>query len=240
MTDQSMIVATLDTELRRVHHLAFAPNDRHLLVAGGVPGESGDLELWDWRSARCVTKAAVHDDVIYDADWSADGQSLATASWDSRCHVLRSNDFSMITTYSGHSQPVLAVSFVGNSKFVVSAGVDHTIQMWTSDTGQLTRKFDNHVGAVYDVAMRPAASNDALTWMATASEDRSVRFWQPTVGRMVRFARLESVPLCLDWNKDGSRVLAGCQDGSVREIDPVTLEVKLVERRSNGPVNSLP
>ena len=61
--------------------------------------------------------------------------------------------------------------------------------------------------------------------VASASVDKTVRFWQPTIGRMVRFARLEAQPLDIDWLPDGSRIAACCANGRVYLIDPETAEV---------------
>ena len=60
--------------------------------------------------------------------------------------------------------------------------------------------------------------------VASASEDRTIRFWQPTIGRMVRYVRLESEPLCLAW-LDEDHIVAGCVDGRVRVVnaDDVTV-----------------
>ena len=61
--------------------------------------------------------------------------------------------------------------------------------------------------------------------VASISEDRTVRFWQPTIGRMVRFAKLESKPLDIVWLSDGRHVAVSCEDGHVRLIDPATVQV---------------
>jgi WD40 repeat protein len=55
--------------------------------------------------------------------------------------------------------------------------------------------------------------------IASAGSDKTVRFWQPTIGRMVRFARLPSAPLAIDWTPDGRSVLVASEDGRLRVID---------------------
>lgn len=52
-----------------------------------------------------------------------------------------------------------------------------------------------------------------------------IRLWQPTIGRMVRFARLPAVPLDVAWSRGGEELVAGCDDGRVRRIDPDTVEI---------------
>ena len=75
--------------------------------------------------------------------------------------------------------------------------------------------------------------------VASISDDRTVRFWQPTIGRIMRFARLESVPLCLTWSRDGRRLVTGCADGAVRVIDPQTTALAHTETIDEGPLLSI-
>ena len=56
---------------------------------------------------------------------------------------------------------------------------------------------------------------------------------------MMRFARLESVPLCLTWSSDGTRLVTGCVDGAVRIIDPQTAALRQTEAIENGPLLSV-
>ena len=62
--------------------------------------------------------------------------------------------------------------------------------------------------------------------IASVSNDRTVRLWQPTIGRMVRFARLDSIPLAIVWLPTGSRFAVACEDGHIRLIDPDSLEIQ--------------
>ena len=61
--------------------------------------------------------------------------------------------------------------------------------------------------------------------VASAAADHTIRFWQPTIGRMVRYVRLASAPLDIAWLHDGVRIVAACADGRVRVIDAETVEV---------------
>ena len=61
--------------------------------------------------------------------------------------------------------------------------------------------------------------------VASVSDDQTVRLWQPTIGRMVRFLKLNSVPLSVVWLPDGSRIAVSCEDGAVRQIDPDTAAI---------------
>jgi WD40 repeat protein len=61
--------------------------------------------------------------------------------------------------------------------------------------------------------------------IASIGADRTLRFWQPTIGRLVRFARLPSEPLAVEWTADGSHAAATFADGHLRLIDPNTVEV---------------
>jgi WD40 repeat protein len=73
------------------------------------------------------------------------------------------------------------------------------------------------------LTLRPP--RDGLPLLASAGGDKTVRFWQPTIGRMVRFARLPSAPLAIDWTPDGERLLAACEDGHLRIIDADSAKV---------------
>ena len=113
---------------------------------------------------------------------------------------------------------------VVNDRCVASAGLDHTIRVQCRDATR-QRSLNNHSGSVTDLALRPADSGQSRPMIASSSEDQTVRFWQPTIGRLVRFVQLEIEPECLLWTSDGKRLVAACRDGSLIVVDPDTAAI---------------
>ncbi|MEJ7637159.1 MAG: hypothetical protein WKF75_04000, partial [Singulisphaera sp.] len=94
---------------------------------------------------------------------------------------------------------------------VLSAGIDETIRLWDVDSGQSLRTLSNHTRPVHHLALRPNADDDTPPSVASVSEDRTVRLWQPTIGRLVRFVRLKSVPMEVAWTADGRTLYVACK-----------------------------
>jgi WD40 repeat protein len=214
--------ATLPTELTNVHDLAFSPDGKLIAVAGGQPGAEGTVELYGWPGLELVRRVSPHDDVAYAVAWRGDGKELALAGADQRVSLLSASAESPPRYLAGHSRAVLAAAFLPDDHTLLSCGVDASVRVWDTPAMSTRRTLTNHTRAVYDVKVRPNQSEQSLPMVATAAEDRTVRFWQPTIGRMVRFARLESAPLALAWSPDGLLLWAACRDGHVRGIDPDT------------------
>jgi WD40 repeat protein len=208
----------LATALDQVNDLAFSPDGKQLLIAGGAPSESGGIEIWSWPDSKLVAKASPHSDLIYQAAWSERGERIVTASADGTAKVLDAKSPSALTTYSGHSRSILAATWVHGDASAITAGVDQTIQLWGPKTGRPTRTLSNHVGTVNALAFRPT-SGDAAPILASVSDDRTVRIWQPLVGRLMRFAKLPSPPRAVVWLRSGDYLAVGCNDGAVRFLD---------------------
>ncbi|WP_425617108.1 WD40 repeat domain-containing protein [Anatilimnocola sp. NA78] len=218
-------IERLKVELPNIHDLSFSPNGEQLLIAGGSPGESGEVEVLRWPEKKRQQLVRMGDDVVYRTAWSADGDQWAAASADGICRVFRASDHQPASQFAGHSRAVLAIGFLPDGTSALSAGADHTLRLWEVNSGQEIRALDNHLGIINDLAIQPRPAPNTLPLVATVSEDRTVRLWQPTIGRMVRFAKLAVVPRAVSWSRDGQQLLVGGDDGQLRVIDPATAEV---------------
>ncbi len=231
---EMVAAGAIDTQLVQVHDLRFSPDGKTLLAAGGSPTEEGVVEVLAWPNRNRIHRIATHEDVIYRVAWSSDGSKWAIASGDGTCSVVDAKSGERLVRYDGHSRSVLSLEFSSDGKSIVSVGVDQTLRLWDSIRGEHLRTLDNHVGTVNAVAVRPQHSNAAippqqqdmsLMTVATISEDRTVRIWQPSIGRLMRFAKLTSIPRVLSWSKAGDRLYVGCNDGQLYAIDPDSMEI---------------
>ena len=215
---------SLATKLVQVNDVAFSPDGKLLAVAGGSPAERGGVEIWTWPEATLKTTLAAGDDLAYRIAWNAEGSQLAIAGGDRKVRIAAIGSGES-KAYECHSGAVLATAWLPAYNLVLSAGVDQSIRVLEPATGKVRRSFDNHTAAVRDLAIRPG-EHPGPVMVASCGADRTVRFWQPTIGRLVRFARLPSPPNALAWTPSGSLVLAACEDARVRSVDPGTIEVK--------------
>jgi WD40 repeat protein len=210
----------LAADLAHIHDLAFAPGGKQLAIAGGKAGEAGRVVLLSWPDAAATKQLNAGGDLIYRVAWHPREFMLSLACADKAVHVVALAGERRLTL-EDHSAAVLAAVFIPakDRPLLATAGRDQTIRIWdVIDPPKSVRSFDNHTGAVHDLALRPAI-DDSPPILASAGADRTVRFWQPTIGRMLRFSRLASPPLAICWTKDGKRVAAACQDGRVRIVE---------------------
>ncbi len=212
----------IKASVANLHCLAFSPNGQLLAVGGGDPAESGVIEILSWPAGERVATLSKHADSVRSVAWLSDSR-LVSASLDREIKRWDVQQRQVLEAYQGHSRSVLAICLLGDGKTLVSGGEDQSLRVWQLEPRQLVRSMDQHTKTVNDLALRPAM--EGLPMVASASEDRTVRIWQPTIGRMVRFVRLSFPPLAVGWTPDGSRVVASCTDGQVRVIDPETVEV---------------
>lgn len=230
------VIRSLQVELPQIHDLKFSPDGGTLLAAGGAPAEEGAVEVLRWPSGERIYRAAVHADVVYRVAWSPDGSRWASAGGDSLCLVCDAKTGGRRAEYRGHSRPVLSLGYLPDGGAIVSAGLDATARVWNSETGEHVRTLDNHLGPVNDLAIRRAGSTVIV---ASVSDDRTIRLWQPEIGRMLRFARLPSPPRAVAWSAAGDRLLVGCNDGQVRTLGVDDLAIESARDGLVGRIHDL-
>ena len=212
------------TEVRfsapHVHDIAFDPTQKLVAIVGGIPAESGQLEVRSWPEFDLQQSDSVGDDLLYCAAWL--GERLVVAGAD---HVIYSRVWGdapksfVLRKNLDHSGPILSLATVPRDNIILSGGVDQTIRVWGNE--EIVRRLDQHTATVTALAVCPRV--DGMTMVASAGLDRTIRFWQPTIGRMVRFVRLAARPLSLAWHPNGEELAVGCDTGRVYVLRADTL-----------------
>ena len=229
---------SLKTQLQNIHHVAFSPNGQQLLISGGVPGESGTIEILDWPDRVLRSTISSHEDVIYQASWSPDGTTISTAGADGFCKVIDVVTGQVRSEFSGHSRPVLTVEYL-DAEHCLSGGVDQTIRLWKVSDGRLLRALNNHVNTVNMLARQAPAADRSLDQIASISDDRTIRIWQPRIGRLVKFVRLSSEPQCVVWSSDQKSLYVATKASMIYIIDVATMKVIAEQLTTLGVLHEL-
>ncbi len=214
---------TLASSLSHVSDLAFSPDGKTLAAVGGRPAEVGDVELFDWPGAKVHDRLSSGEDLMYRVAWRADGEMLAVAGPDHKI-TLHDRFLNVVAQLEGHSQDVMTVAFLPDGHFI-SGSRDSTIRVWRQPANELIRTLNNHTNEIHDIAVRPGLTEPPFVLASSSGADRTVRFWWPVAGRMMRFATLPSPALDIEWTRDGATLIAACADGHVRTIDPDSVQI---------------
>ena len=190
---------TVETTSSNLHDAAFSPNGSVLAIAGGTPSENGTVNLFSWPKCEQQSVLRGHSDSVMSVVWMNDTK-LVTASLDHQVAIWDTATGKPLHRLNGHSRGVRTLAVLRPEQQFVSAGIDHALRLWEAQPGTLVHGLSLHTGTVTKLSSRPGIY--PVPVIASASEDRTVRFWQPTIGRMVRFVRLPSVPLDIDWFPD--------------------------------------
>ena len=215
--------------IAQVHDLKFSPDGERLLIVGGAGSEYGEWKLVSWPDFEVIATKISHGDVIHSAVWLSNERFVTGAADNDLIEWQVANGGAEeLRVIHGHSRRVLCVETMDEQRLLVSAGIDQVLRVWDYKDGIVAdeplRNLDNHTGAVCRLAVQPG--DHAARYLASASVDKTVRLWQPSIGRLVRFARLPVEPTSLAWSRDGERLAVGGADGKLRIINPDDVEIE--------------
>lgn len=214
----------LELNFQQLHDVCLSPDSSTLAIAGGNPAEHAVVEMYSWPELQPLWTQEFSTDVVYTMAFDPEGKQLVVGGHDHSVSLINASSGDLMRTLRGHSKPVTGVACLANGKHMLSCSIDQSIRVWDLQKGSLIRSLSNHTRAIHQVAAA-ADKTGTLPMVASVSEDKTVRFWQPTIGRMVRFVRLTDPVTAVAWSKNGERVFVGMKDGSTNAVDVQTLQV---------------
>ncbi|CAI7665568.1 unnamed protein product [Penicillium pancosmium] len=106
-----------------------------LVVSATAPGyDGGLLRVWDTTNI-CEESPVGHDQRILTANFSPDGESIATGSMDRTVKLWSIADRTCTQTLEGHSERVEHVAFSPDSKIIASGVFDGSVRIWDRESG---------------------------------------------------------------------------------------------------------
>lgn len=207
----------------RVTSLDFDLDSSRILVAGGMPSRSGELQIFDLQNDRRTFHLPdAHADVIYSAKFSPDGRQIASAGADKYVRTFDVATNQPIRRFEGHTDYVLSVDWKSNGESIASASADRTIKIWDTQTGDQRRTINQQL-TKHVTAVRFVGDSDTVV---SCGGDKRVRTHRSTNGGILRnFNPVGAWLHCLAVTPDGEIAAAGDASGTVT-----------IYRTSNGQV----
>ncbi|HET8640635.1 MAG TPA: P-loop NTPase fold protein, partial [Pseudonocardiaceae bacterium] len=202
--------------------LAVTSDGREVISGGG----DGTMWLWD-RVTRKVRSIQTNGGAVLALTLVRDGTRIVTGSRDGWLRIW--HRFSAYSeALAGHREAVLALATIGDG-LLVSGGEDGTAQLW--DIGRRKR-----------VALAPIQLNDAInavapipggTRIALGGADGKIHLWDYSSSTASRIDAVldghEGGVRALAVTADGSLIISGGQDGTVRAWVRVTEGAEVAE-----------
>lgn len=180
------------TRAERAYGLVFLP-DGKLAVAGGRPGQEGDVRVYNINVGKPTMVGGVPtidgvndktvflqelvqtDDAVLALALSPDGKKLASAGTDRLLRVWDLPTGKLEHTIENHADWVFGLAFAPDGKHLATASRDKTAKVWDLSAKESMLTFPDHQNSVYSVAI----TGDGKLGLS-CGEDNQVRQWQAT------------------------------------------------------------
>lgn len=172
---------------------------------------------------------AAHDEGVWSVSWVPGTQSLLTGSVDETVKRWDVTDQGLVEVYKhdGHGLGVISVDCHSSSQYAASSALDSMIRVWdVNDQNQVsiiemapTETWTVAFGPqpdIIDMAVAGGTRNTVVLWRIGEGRTENVgELAAPVATSDSKAHKREQFVLCAAYSPDGSRLAAGCMDGTV-------------------------
>ncbi len=205
---------TLPGPADQVQALAWSSDGKFLAVAGGVPGQSGEVLVYEMLTAKSIRALSGHTEVVYAVAWKPGAMEVATGSLDKTVAIWDARTGKRQQTLKDHADAVFGVAYSPDGKLLATASGDRSAKLFDTASWKRLAALNAHEDAV-----TRAAFNHNGTLLATAGADKTVRIWKVEIGKMGNPQRKldegDTVNACA-FSPDGSLLVWGAANRVVK------------------------
>jgi WD40 repeat protein len=208
-----------------IYGVALSPDGRY-----AVTGGEHDAKLWDIASGRLIRTLRGHRGPVEAVQFSRDGKSIATGSWDNVMKLWDVATGAELRSFVGHEGRLRGLAFShdgrllatasGNSdkRYVAKEAFDNSVRVWDVATGKELKAMRGHDGEVHAVVW----SNDDSK-LFSGGTDGQVRVWDAKTGAAVTSFRAHAKMInALSLSADGRRLATASRDCTASVWDAAT------------------
>ena len=156
----------------------FSHNGSLLIAGGGIGAKLGHVVIWDVVTGRRIAEVGDEFDTVLAADISPD-QSLVALGGPSRLvKIFSAADGKMICKMKKHTDWVTALCFTPDGKSLISGDRAGGLAVWDCQGHEL-QSVSAHAAGITGIACRG-------NFVATSSEDGTVKFWDIVEGKEIK------------------------------------------------------
>ncbi|MEM6961555.1 MAG: WD40 repeat domain-containing protein [Myxococcota bacterium] len=178
-----------------LHSIAIAPSGAYL-ASGDADGK---LSFWNLET-RSVEFSASHQDSVQSVAFARDGQLVASVSQDGEVQVWNVQAKQFCSRYE-HPYKLRSVAFLGPGNRLVTAGDGCSASIlkirYIQSELLHTCSHEDWVNA--------AVSSPSGSHLATASDDQTVKLWNPSTGQLIHSYAHNAAVTSLAWFPKGPR-----------------------------------
>lgn len=212
----------------------FSPNGSVLLGAYGSCAFLWSLETHTLLHKVCHLDRMESDlTAISAAHFSPDGKTFLTASLDSTVRIWSVASGSQLRLFQVGNDYVRSARFSPDGRYIIATSNGGIAVILSVESGKRLTDFRQHKGRVFAGAFSPDG-----TRVVTASDDNTVRVWDPMTGHQFAVLWHSGFVYTAEYSKDGHYVVTTSADGNARLWNSATGELLVTYAGHSGPVVS--
>ncbi len=220
------IAAPLLRFAQRINNACYSQDKRIILSTQG-----SIAQLWTTQGKEIRTLKG-HSNTIMCADFSSDGNYIATGSEDGTI-ILWTLEGQKKQILHGHSEIILSVRFSPDNKKIISCGRDNSAIIWDTE-GNILHRLKGHENWVNSAEF----SQDG-TKIITTSDDYNAMVWSVDGKHLITLFGHSAMVITGTFSKDGKYIATGSYDETIKLWDVKTGEEINTFLGHEGAVNSL-
>src|SRR5713226_5703762 len=180
-----------------------------------------------------------HSSWVTAVAFSADGQRLASGSWDQTVKFWDVPSGEKLGSLASKVKEVQTLAFSRDGRWLATGVDDKTVRLWDVKTGRAVRDLVAPRRSVIYIAFSPDGR-----WLASGADDKTIRIWEVSTGREIRTLSGHKKPIyAVAFSPNGRWLASASADKSVklwevatgREIHTLTGHANVVSSLAFSP-----